>query len=62
MKADPGQVGLEILLREIDKLTAVSANRLPAALFAGPSSSSGAAMTPRKGPGVTGPVRISPPA
>lgn len=34
LKADPGQVGLETLLREIDKLTAVRALGLPAELFA----------------------------
>jgi len=34
LKADPGQVGLETLLREIDKLTAVKALGLPAGLFA----------------------------
>ncbi len=34
LKADPGQVGLETLLREIDKLTAVRALGLPAGLFA----------------------------
>jgi TnpA family transposase len=34
LKADPGQVGLETLLREIDKLTAIRDLRLPADLFA----------------------------
>lgn len=34
LKADPGQVGLETLLREIDKLSAVRALGLPAGLFA----------------------------
>ena len=34
LKADPGQVGLETLLREIDKLNAVRSLRLPADLFA----------------------------
>lgn len=34
LKADPGQVGLETLLREIDKLTAVRTLGLPAGLFA----------------------------
>lgn len=34
LKADPGQVGLETLLREIDKLSAVRALDLPAGLFA----------------------------
>ena len=34
LKADPGQVGLETLLREIDKLTAVRGHGLPAELFA----------------------------
>jgi TnpA family transposase len=34
LKADPGQVGLETLLREIDKLAAVKAIGLPAGLFA----------------------------
>ena len=33
LKADPGQVGLETLLREIDKLTAIRYLRLPADLF-----------------------------
>ena len=33
LKADPGQVGLETLLREIDKLTAIRSLRLPADLF-----------------------------
>lgn len=33
LKADPGQVGLETLLREIDKLTAIRDLRLPADLF-----------------------------
>jgi hypothetical protein len=37
LKADPGQVGLETLLREIDKLTAVRALGLPAGLFANAS-------------------------
>lgn len=34
LKADPGQVGLETLLREVDKLAAVGALALPAALLA----------------------------
>ncbi|MDG3013662.1 Tn3 family transposase [Corynebacteriales bacterium D3-21] len=34
LKADPGQVGLETLLREIDKLAAVHALELPTGLFA----------------------------
>jgi hypothetical protein len=34
LKTDPGQVGLETLLREIDKLAAVRAIGLPAGLFA----------------------------
>ena len=34
LKADPGRVGLETLLREIDKLNAVRSLRLPADLFA----------------------------
>jgi hypothetical protein len=34
LKTDPGQVGLETLLREIDKLAAVRALGLPAGLFA----------------------------
>jgi hypothetical protein len=34
LKADPGPVGLETLLREIDKLSAVRALGLPAGLFA----------------------------
>jgi len=34
LKADPGEVGLETLLREIDKLAVVRALQLPAALFA----------------------------
>ena len=33
LKADPGQVSLETLLREVDKLKAVKALRLPAGLF-----------------------------
>jgi hypothetical protein len=33
LKADPGQVGLETLLREVDKLAAVRALGLPAQLF-----------------------------
>jgi hypothetical protein len=33
LKADPGQVGLETLLREIDKLAAVRALGLPPGLF-----------------------------
>jgi hypothetical protein len=33
LKADPGQVGLETLLREVDKLAAVRALGLPAGLF-----------------------------
>jgi hypothetical protein len=33
LKTDPGQVGLETLLREIDKLNAVRSLRLPADLF-----------------------------
>ena len=33
LKADPGQVGLETLLREIDKLNAIRSLRLPADLF-----------------------------
>ncbi|GIN04698.1 hypothetical protein Pve01_63560 [Planomonospora venezuelensis] len=35
LKADPGQVSLDTLLREIDKLKAVKALRLPPTLFAG---------------------------
>jgi TnpA family transposase len=34
LKADPGQVGLETLLREIDKLNGIRRLRLPADLFA----------------------------
>ena len=34
LKADPGQVGLETLLKEIDKLNAIRSLRLPAGLFA----------------------------
>jgi hypothetical protein len=34
LKADPGQVSLDTLLREIDKLKEVKALRLPAGLFA----------------------------
>jgi hypothetical protein len=34
LKADPGKVGLETLLREIDKLAAVQALKLPVELFA----------------------------
>ena len=34
LKTDPGQVGLETLLREVDKLAAVRALGLPAGLFA----------------------------
>ena len=37
LKADPGQVGLETLLREIDKLAAIRSLRLPPGLFAGAS-------------------------
>ncbi|MGH3984393.1 MAG: DUF4158 domain-containing protein [Pseudonocardiaceae bacterium] len=37
LKADPGPVGLETLLREIDKLAAVRALALPQGLFAGAS-------------------------
>jgi len=37
LKADPGQVGLETLLREIDKLNAIRSLRLPPDLFAGAS-------------------------
>jgi TnpA family transposase len=37
LKADPGQVGLETLLREIDKLTAIRRLALPGDLFAGAS-------------------------
>ena len=33
LKSDPGQVGLETLLREVDKLTAIRALGLPAGLF-----------------------------
>jgi len=33
LKSDPGQVGLETLLREVDKLAAIRALGLPAALF-----------------------------
>jgi hypothetical protein len=35
LKADPGRVGLETLLREVDKLAAVRALELPQELFAG---------------------------
>ena len=41
LKADPGQLGLETLLGEIDKLTAVRALGLPAELFAGCSREAG---------------------
>lgn len=34
LKSDPGQVGLESLLKEIDKLTAIRELRLPAGLYA----------------------------
>lgn len=35
LKADPGKVGLETLLHEVDKLQATDSLRLPADLFAG---------------------------
>ena len=34
LKTDPGQVGFETLLREVDRLAAVRALRLPAGVFA----------------------------
>jgi hypothetical protein len=37
LKTDPSQVGLETLLREVDKLAAVRALGLPAGLFTDPS-------------------------
>lgn len=49
LKTDPGQVGLETLLREIDKLDAIRSLRLPADLFSDTSDKLVEASTGRTG-------------